>query len=122
LDLPRYSPDGSQIAGWVTNKENSTAMLGVMSSQGGKVTKTFGVPTGTLATRVVWKPDGTSIAYVLARGLTANIWNQPISCAPPQQITHFPDRVITFAWSRDGKQLALTRLKESSDVVLFHFR
>jgi Tol biopolymer transport system component len=122
LQWPRYSPDGGQIAGWVSGDNGNTMLLGVISSQGGKVTKTFAVAAGRFATRVVWKPDGTGIAYVVARGLTANIWNQPISGSPPQQVTHFPDRVIAFAWSQDGKQLALTRLKESSDVVLFRFR
>jgi len=116
LEMPRYSPGGDQIAGWVSDRRNSSTMLGVISSQGGNVTKTFPVPTGRLTTRVGWKPDGTSIAYVVARGLTANIWNQPLSGAQPQQITHFPDRIIAFAWSQDGKQLALTASKSPATL------
>jgi len=36
------------------------------------------------------------------------------------QLTHFTDRTIAdFAWSRDGKHLALVRTTATSDIVLF---
>jgi hypothetical protein len=39
----------------------------------------------------------------------------------PHQLTHFnDDRIITdFAWSRDGKRLAVARSRVTSDIVLF---
>jgi hypothetical protein len=37
---------------------------------------------------------------------------------PPRQITRFPDEIVAYAWSPDGKQLALTRFTQSRDVVL----
>jgi Tol biopolymer transport system component len=49
----------------------------------------------------------------------ANVWVQPISGGSARQITHFPDSVIDVTWSPDGKRVALIRLAESSDVVLF---
>ena len=37
----------------------------------------------------------------------------------PKQLTEFKDqRIFNFAWSRDGKQLALARGVVNSDVVL----
>ena len=37
----------------------------------------------------------------------------------PKQLTEFKDqRIFNFAWSRDGKQLALSRGVVNSDVVL----
>ena len=40
----------------------------------------------------------------------SNIWSQPLDGGPPRQITHFSDRqVASFAWSRDGKRLAVAR-------------
>ena len=37
----------------------------------------------------------------------------------PHQVTKFASgRIFSFAWSRDGKQLLLSRGSESSDVIL----
>jgi hypothetical protein len=48
-----------------------------------------------------------------------NLWTLPLDGGPPRKITAFvSDQIIHYAWSRDGKQLLLTRGKESSDVVL----
>ena len=39
--------------------------------------------------------------------------------APAHRVTHFTDGTIrSFAWSRDGKQLAVARGTQTSDVVL----
>jgi hypothetical protein len=40
---------------------------------------------------------------------------------PPRQLTHFTDGrpIGTFAWSRDGKRLAIGRLTVTNDIVLF---
>jgi Tol biopolymer transport system component len=71
--------------------------------------------TGSSAMR--WTPDGLSIAYVDTNG--SNIWSQPLDGGPPRQITHFSDRqVATFAWSRDGKRLAVARTTTTNDIVL----
>ena len=71
--------------------------------------------TGSSAMR--WTPDGQSIAYVDTTG--SNIWSQPLDGGPPQQITHFSDRyVASFAWSRDGKRLAVARTTTTNDIVL----
>ena len=65
-----------------------------------------------------WTPDGQSIAYVDTNG--SNIWSQPLDGGPPRQITHFSDRrVKSFAWSRDGKRLAVIRTTTTNDIVLF---
>jgi hypothetical protein len=59
------------------------------------------------------------VGYVLTRKGVSNIWQQKISGGPPKQITNFPSGLIfDFAWSRDGKQLAMARGSQSSDVIL----
>ena len=64
-----------------------------------------------------WTPDG-SLAYV--GGQASNIWVQPLDGRPPYQLTQFADRtVVDFAWSRDGKQLAIARASTTNDIVLF---
>jgi eukaryotic-like serine/threonine-protein kinase len=61
-------------------------------------------------------PDGQAIAYFSG----SNIWSQPIKGGPLRQITHFDDsrQIVNFAWSRDGKRLAVARATVTNDVVL----
>jgi Tol biopolymer transport system component len=69
-------------------------------------------------TSLRWTPDGRSLTYVDLTG--SNIWLQPIDGAAPRQVTTFTDskRIADFAWSPDGKQLAVTRAITTSDIVL----
>jgi serine/threonine protein kinase/Tol biopolymer transport system component len=63
-------------------------------------------------------PDGTALAYVATD--LHNIWLAPLAGGPPRQLTHFTDRTIAnFAWSRDGKRLAIARTTTTNDIVLF---
>ena len=63
-------------------------------------------------------PDGRGIAYVDTT--LSNIWSLPLDGGPPRQLTGFSDRrVANFAWSRDGKRLAIMRTISTNDVVLF---
>jgi len=46
----------------------------------------------------------------------------PLSGGSPRQLTHFTAGGATiedFAWSRDGKQLAVSRVMTTSDIVVF---
>jgi Tol biopolymer transport system component len=64
-----------------------------------------------------WTSDGRSIAYI---GPSSNIWTQPLDGKPPRQLTHFIDnrQIADFAWSRDGKRLAIARATVTNDIVL----
>jgi hypothetical protein len=56
---------------------------------------------------------------VLTRNGASNIWEQPLTGGPPYQLTKFTSGLIAnFAWSRDGKQLLLTKFNRTSDVIL----
>ncbi|PWT80090.1 MAG: hypothetical protein C5B57_12760 [Blastocatellia bacterium] len=68
--------------------------------------------------RPEWTSDGRGVAYVDLQG--SNIWIQSLDGGPPSQLTQFSDgMVFDFAWSRDGKRLAVLRGTVSNDVVLF---
>ena len=55
----------------------------------------------------------------MTRNGVSNIWRQNLAGGMPKQITNFVSgQIFDFDWSRDGKQLALTRGSESSDVIL----
>ena len=58
-------------------------------------------------------------AYIDTSGGTPNLWSQSLDGGPPKKLTDFKENgVWRYAWSRDGKQLALTRGTFTSDVVL----
>jgi Tol biopolymer transport system component len=64
-------------------------------------------------------PGGRSIAYAVNKADVGNIWSQLIDGGKPKQITNFTSELIGwFDFSRDGKQIAVTRGTSTSDVVL----
>jgi WD40 repeat protein len=66
-----------------------------------------------------WSPDGKAIVYVNTIGGVSNLWSQPIDGSTSKQLTNFKtDRILTFAFSPDGKRLALARGSQTSDAVL----
>ena len=103
------SPDGGSMA-----FADSRASLIVCALPGCTSRRTIGsVPfRGPLS----WTPDGRGVAYARE----ANIWVQPLGGGPPRQLTRSADRrpIGFFAWSRDGKRLAITRSTETNDIVL----
>ena len=63
--------------------------------------------------------DGTAVAYIDNSNGPGQIWALPSTGGPPKQLTNFTtDSIFWFDWSRDGKQLAVARGKQLSDVVL----
>ena len=66
-----------------------------------------------------WSSDGKSLTYIDTKDGVSNIWSQPVAGGPPKQLTHFNSGLIFYyAWSRDGKKLAIARGRKASDVVL----
>jgi Tol biopolymer transport system component len=91
---------------------------GLVASDGGPRLKSFRMPIGVGRAR--WSPRGDAFQYWLTRGGAGNIWEQSLSGGPPRQITHFPpgQDIRGFAWSPDGKQLAVIRASTSNNVVV----
>ena len=70
---------------------------------------------------VHWSHDGRALQYIDSRGGSSNLWSQPIDGGPPKQLTDFRgDTLFSFAWSTDGKQLAVSRGVDAEDVVLIN--
>ena len=69
--------------------------------------------------RAASKLDGRALAYGDTRGGVSNIVAQPLDGGQPRQLTDFKaDRIFWFDFSRDGRQLALSRGTQTSDVIL----
>jgi len=114
------SPDGKQILyGYQETVAGTIALFaGIMSSEGGPRLASFGMPIGVSIAR--WSPSGTAFQYAVTRDGAGNIWEQPVSGGPPKQLTSFPraEDIEGFAWSPDGKQLAVVRGHVKSNVVI----
>jgi DNA-binding winged helix-turn-helix (wHTH) protein/Tol biopolymer transport system component len=110
------SPDGKMLLFNARDDRQSRSVYIACELPGCTSQRSFPAQT---AGRVRWTPGGRSIAYV-DKDTVANIWAQPLDGGPSYQLTHFTDRsrIWDFAWSRDGKRLAVLRATGSSDIVL----
>jgi Tol biopolymer transport system component len=122
---PTVSPDGklvafrSNIPGLRSPKTPwAPGFLVVVSSDGGAPLHTLeSDPRAGGAIR--FTPDGQALSYSVIEHGISNLWAQPVSGGAPRQLTDFKtDLIFDYAWSRDGRQLALARGQVSRDVVL----
>jgi eukaryotic-like serine/threonine-protein kinase len=112
------SPDGNLLA--VLYQEGNPVpvlKIGVVPARGGDLRVVGLLPSGGQALR--WSPNGKAIQYLLTRGGATNVWEQPLTGGDPHPVTKFASGLIfSFAWSRDGKQLLLSKGIDNSDVIL----
>jgi len=108
------SLDGRSLLYSTEGEANRSALI-VCDLPGCTNRRSIARPDGAL---FKWAPDG--IAYRDA-ATQANLWLQPLDGSTARQLTHFAaDRTINdYAWSRDGKRLAVTRQSIGNDIVLF---
>ena len=119
-DEPAISPDGKLIACFYY-PEGQTAKIAVLPFEGGQPVHIFDVDKSVRDKTPGWSPDGSAVIYILDVGGVQNLFAQPLSGGPPKQLTYFKEgRVFAFDWSRDGKQLLLSRGDISNDVVLIN--
>jgi serine/threonine protein kinase/dipeptidyl aminopeptidase/acylaminoacyl peptidase len=117
-ELPSISPDGKQIAFQYFLLGAGHITIGQIPLEGGEITK-IAEPPFRLSPILRWAPDGSSIAYIDNRGSAGNLFALPVGGGAPKQLTDFKtDAIFWFDWSPDGKQLALSRGTQVSDVVL----
>lgn len=124
---PAVSPDGKYIALAYGKAEKTSGApesgLAIVPIEGGRSLKTFAAafPFGSIYEQVTlqWTPDGAGVNYIVLRDGVSNIWRQAAAGGEPVQITDFTSgRVFNFAFSPDGKRVALARGSVTSDVVL----
>jgi Tol biopolymer transport system component len=117
---PAVSPDGKLIAcEYREQRPNSIRKLALIPFEGGQPVKLFDLPATADYENLHWSLDGRALLYIDTRDGVSNIWSQPIDGGPSKQMTNFTtDLIFYFDWSRDGKQLAVSRGNQPSDVVL----
>lgn len=115
----KISPDGKMVLClsdrfWRRRVAKEDPPTKVLDFDSGRVLKKLDE-----SSQVTWAPDSRSVMFVKTLGGVSNIWSQSIAGGALQPVTRFTsDRIFSYAWSRDGKQLAVVRGSTISDVVL----
>ncbi len=110
--------------------DGKLAAFGTLEHTGGHKEKLAVVDTGTGQARTMefqhfrfglvrFSPDGKAVVYPARENGVDNLWLQPLDGNKGRQLTDFTsERIYDFHWSFDGKQLAIVRGHNDSDVVL----
>lgn len=118
--LPSVSPDGTMVEFSTSSGTgaNLRPMWVVVPSNGGAPLYTLNADTRPHST-ARFTPDGKSLSYIVVEHGVSNLWAMPLTGGEPKQLTDFKsDLIFDYSWSRDGKQLALSRGQVSQDVVM----
>jgi Tol biopolymer transport system component len=109
------SPNARELA-FISRDEKDNRILRTCPIAACDRPRTVDVPP--IIGRLRFTPDGRSIAYLDAAA--SNIWLVPLAGGSPRQLTHYTDgaTIGDFAWSRDGKRLAVSRGTVANDIVL----
>jgi serine/threonine protein kinase len=127
LRYPQVSPDGKLLAYMLEDEQTKRPKIAVIKFEGGAPVKTFDLPVTTDTSFYEssfyrgfhWSPDGRALVYINTLSGISNLWRQPLDGGKAAQITDFKsDLIYTFAYSRDGRQLALARGSHTRDAVL----
>ena len=93
--------------------------IGIISLAGGSILQQLDVPASLKESEIRWSPDDRSLFYIGAVGNVGNVWNLPLDGSETKSVTNFKSNYLTdFAWSPDGKQLAVSHSTNLSDVIL----
>jgi len=124
-ELPlAVSPDGKWIAAPALAERDPASPAGLVLKlvplEGGKAVEVeapfFSIGT-TSGFR--WSPDSKNLILVHTENGASNLRLQPIAGGTPKPLTHFTNQqIFSFAFSRDGKRLAVSRGTVTRNAVL----
>ncbi len=116
---PVISPDNKRVAYFIREK-GKPLKIGIMSSEGGDLDKTFELPTTTnFRAGLAWNKMGDEIFFVNTRGTTSNVWIQPLNGSESKPVTDFKEfQIANFALNAEGNRLAIARGSRNRDVVI----
>jgi len=112
------SPDGKTISSVEVAEDDHKLMIRVDPTDGGK-TNYVDADSRMRGTPVI-SPDGKALIYVMRDKGVDNLWSQSLDGKNRKQLTNFTsDLILRYAYSKDGKQIAMERGNLESDAFLF---
>ena len=115
VDMPVWSPDGSQIA-FTVRRADGNQDIYAMNADGSNVRRLTTDPTADAYPS--WSPDGSTIIYDNAGSVppdednlskTMELWTVPAAGGPPTRLTYDAFGEKSPVYSPDGSQIAVTR-------------
>ncbi len=108
---PRLRPDGQEVAFviWsIDGEENEYRQaIWLAASDGSAPARQF--TAGPKDAQPRWSPDGTTLAFVSARGgETRQLYVMPVAGGEPKKLTDLKEDVGEAVWSPDGTRIAFT--------------
>lgn len=113
------SPDGKWLGCHYREPVfDAPAKLLVIPATGGDPVRTLDLPRGL--TKIHWSPGGQGFDFIADRDGIANVWRLSLAGDREQKLTDWQIQasLYDFAWSRDNKQLAVTRDMPKSEIIL----
>ena len=133
VTAPQVSPDGATVAYVVTTSDrDSDEPKDAIWLTNWEGTEHRQLTRGESASQPKFSPDGRYLSFVSARPAEAKsqIWLLDMRGAEPRQMTHVSGEISSYAWSPDGKWIALVMSemveggKTPKPIVIdtFHFK
>jgi DNA-binding winged helix-turn-helix (wHTH) protein/Tol biopolymer transport system component len=121
--IPMVSPNGTMLLFQTTEGKGSArhVFFAVMRTSDGSILGKWPLPPAIGG--FTWGPDDKSFVYTHRVGDETALWQQALRGGEARRITGTgypaPEGIWSFAYSPDGKRLALIQGAETRDVVLF---
>ncbi len=110
------SRDGTRAALFALREQKFCAIVADLAT--GQLQPPFFIDQ-TLANFTMFSPDGRALVSDALRNGGITLLYQPLDGSAPHMLfSPAPEAINAFDWSPSGKQLAVARVKSSSDVVL----
>jgi Tol biopolymer transport system component len=125
-----FSPDGKSIAFIYAeelpdhSKQWKIAINTFDSNEESKTNQILDIPKDISFGSLLWVSNENAFNFVVGKHGVANIVSQPVGGDSTKAITNFDSLLIfSYAWSRDGKQLAYSRgVRTKDSIMLSDFR
>jgi Tol biopolymer transport system component len=115
------SRDRKWIATFDTDWWTHPPKLEIVDAGTGSVARKIAlhIPGYAAGGAIRWTPDSSGVLLPWSEAGATNLWLQPVQGGRARQITHFSSGLVKdFAFSPDGRRLALSHGADTTDILL----